>query len=103
MSWLLYYHFSPYPYTLQEDLSIYGQLTSSDEILSERTFFIININYNYFISPKNKSNDTIESLRKIINSNINIICYYSKDVVPYYLGSIPQKHFSLLTPLHVTM
>ena len=70
--------FSSYTYTLQEDLSIYGQVTSSDEMVSEG-FFSININPHYYVSPKNKPNNTIVSLRKMINGNVNLIRYYSKD------------------------
>ena len=53
--------------------------------------------------PKNKSNDTIVSLRKTINGKINVICYYSRDVFPYSLISISQKDFSSLTLQHFPM
>ena len=37
------------PYTLQEDLSIYGQLISSGEIVCQGTYFFpVNISYCHF-------------------------------------------------------
>ena len=40
--------FSSTPYNLQADLSIYGHVISSGEILCEVTYFFpININYHY--------------------------------------------------------
>ena len=48
-----------------------------------------------------KSNPlTIFSLRKIINGNVNIICYDSKDVVPLCLRCISQNDYNAFSPLH---
>ena len=45
--------FSSYPYTLQADLNIYGQLISSGEILCEGTYYSkININSCYCFLQK---------------------------------------------------
>ena len=64
-----------HPHTLQADLNIDGQVISSGEMLCEGTYYFpININFHSYVSPKNKSNNTIVSLRKIINVNINVIC-----------------------------
>ena len=42
--------FSSYPYTLQADFIIYGQVTSSGKILCERNlFFSINISSRYYV------------------------------------------------------
>ena len=49
-----------------------------------------------------KKNITV-SLGTIINDNVNIICYYSEDVVPLSLRPISRKDFSSLPPLHVPM
>ena len=96
--------FSSFPYTLQSYFNIYGQVISSDEILCEVAFyFTININYHNYVSTENKSNKTIVYLRKIINFNVNVICYDSNYVVASYLISISQKYSSSLTPLHVPM
>ena len=77
------------PYTLQTELSIYGQVISSNKILCEGTYFFpISINYYYYALQKTKSINAIVSLRKITNGNINVICYDSKDVVPQCLRSI---------------
>ena len=54
-----------------------------------------------FIWQKNKSNNTVVSLRGGINGTINVIYYDSKDVVPSDLRSISQKYFSTLSHLHV--
>ena len=46
-------NFSSSPYTLQADLSIYGQVISLGEILFEgSSFFPININSHYYILQK---------------------------------------------------
>ena len=68
-------------------------------------FFPISINYHYYVLQKNKPNNTILSLRKIINVsvNFNVICYYSKDVVPSFIRSISHKYYSTLSPLHAPM
>ena len=43
------------------------------------------------------------SLRKIINENVNAMCYDSKDVVPSSLQSISRKCVSTLSPLYDPM
>ena len=93
--------FSSSPYTLQADLSIDGQVIYSGEIVFEGTYFFININCHYYYFQKNKSNNTIVSLRTIINGNVNVICYDSNVVVPSYLRCILQKCFSTFSPLYV--
>ena len=46
-------NFSSFPYTLQSDFSIDGQVISSGEILCERTYFFpININPHYYSYKK---------------------------------------------------
>ena len=81
--------FSSSLYNLQVDLNIDVQVTSSGEMVCEGTYYFpINRNSHYYVSPKNKSNNTILSPRKIINVNVNIICYDSNDVVPSSLRSI---------------
>ena len=50
---------------------------------------------------KNKSNKKIASLRKIINGNINVICYDLKGVVPPCLRSITHNDYSTISPLRV--
>ena len=47
------------------------------------------------------TNKTILSLREVINSNVNEICYGSKYAVTYSLRSISQKYFSTISTLHV--
>ena len=54
------------------------------------------IKYHYYVSPKNESNNIIVSLQTIISGNFNVICYYSEDVVPSYLGSISHKYFNTI-------
>ena len=45
--------FSSFPYTLQEDLSIDGQVISSGEMVCDRNYYFpININYRSYVSPK---------------------------------------------------
>ena len=81
--------FSLSPYTLQADLNIYGQVISSGEMVCEGTYYFpININSHYYVSPKNKSNNTILHLRIIINGNVNVKFYDYNDVVPSYLITI---------------
>ena len=41
--------FSSSPYTLQADLSIYGQFISSGEMVCEGNYFSININSHYYV------------------------------------------------------
>ena len=53
--------------------------------------FKININSNDYVLQKYKPNDTIVSTRTIIKSNINVICYDSKDIFPPRARSIPHN------------
>ena len=92
------------PYTLQADLIIYVHVISSGKILCEGTYFFpINISSSYYVLQKNKSNSTIVSLRKIINGNVNVISYDSKDVVPPSFQYISQNDYNPLSPLHIPM
>ena len=51
---------SSYPYTLQSDLSIDGQVIYSGEILCEgNDFFPININSNHYVLQKTKPINTV--------------------------------------------
>ena len=94
--------FSLYAYTLQVYLIIDGQVISSGKILYKGTYYFpININDHDYFSPKNKSNNTIAYLRKIINVNVNVKHYNSNDVVTYTLRNISRDDFSSLTPLHL--
>ena len=48
--------FYSYPYTIQEELSIDGQVISSGKIVCEGTYFFpINIISYYYVLPKTKS------------------------------------------------
>ena len=81
--------FSSSPYTLQSDLNIDGQVISSGEMVCEgKYFFPININSQCYVLQRTKSINTIISLRKIINGNVNIICNELKDFLPPYLKYI---------------
>ena len=62
-------------------------------------FFPININSYYYVLQK-KTNKIIVSLRTIVNGNVNIICYDSKDVVPPCLSYISHNNYNNLSPLH---
>ena len=76
-------------YTLQVELSIDGQVISSGEMVCGGTYFFpININYHYYYLQITISINTLVSLRTIINGNVNLICYYSKDFIPLFLWSI---------------
>ena len=89
------------PYTFQADFDIYCQIISFGEMVYKgNNYFSTNINYNYYVSPKYKSNNTIVPLREIINENVNVKCYYSNDFLPYSLITISQKYFSSITPLN---
>ena len=66
--------FSSSSYTLQEALSSDGQVISSGEMVSEGTYFSININSHCYVLQK-QSNNTIVSLITIININTNVIFY----------------------------
>ena len=52
---------------------------------------------------KKKSINAIDSLRKIINDNTNVIYYDSKDVVPQCLRYISQNDYNMFSPLHIPM
>ena len=85
-------------------MNIDGQIISSGEMVREGTYYFpINFKYYYYISSKNKSNNTILFLRKILNGNVNVIFYDYNDVVTSFLISISQKYFGSLTPLHLPM
>ena len=62
----------------------------------------ITINFHYHVSSKTKSNNTVVSLRKSINGNVNVKCYDPNDVIPYSLKTISHNGLCLLTPLHVS-
>ena len=90
------------PYTFQSDLNIDVKVVSSSEMVCEGTYYFpIIINYHYYASPENKPNNTIASLRTIINGNVNVKFYDSNDVVPSSLRNFSQNDFSSLTPIHV--
>ena len=79
-----------------------GQVIASSGILCEGTyFFLINNNSHYYVLQKNKSINTIFSLRPIINGNVNVICYDLKYVFPLCLRSISQNDYNTLSPLHI--
>ena len=89
--------FSSSPYTFQADLSIDGQVIFYHEMVCYGTYFSpININSNYYVSQRTKYINTIFSLSKTINTNVNVICYYSKDVFPPCLLYIPQNGYNAL-------
>ena len=68
--------FYSYPDTLQSYLSIYGQVVSSGEMVREGTYyFLININYHYYVLQITKFINTIVYLDKISNDNFNVICH----------------------------
>ena len=39
----------------------------------------------------------------LINDNINVICYYSKDIVPPFSWYISQNYYNTMSPLHIPM
>ena len=87
--------FSSYPYILKVDFSIDGQVISSGEMVCEVTYFFpINNHYNYYDLQRTKSINTIFSLSTIINGNVNVICYDSKDVFPLCLRSISHNYYN---------
>ena len=57
-------------------------------------------NYHYYLSSKNKNQHNL-SLRKTINGEVNVICYYFNDIVTSNLRTISQNDFSLLTTLQI--
>ena len=85
--------FSSSPYNFQAELTIDGQVIFSGKMLCEGTYFfpINNINQ-YYDLHITKSINKIISSRRIINSNVNVICYYSKCVVPLCLRSISHSY-----------
>ena len=92
------------PYTLQSDLRIYVQIISSGEMVWEGTYFFpININSHHYVLQKTKYINIIVSLRKMINGNVNIVCYGLKDVLPPCLRSISHNDYNKLKPLHIPM
>ena len=96
--------FSSSPYTLQADLSIDFRVISSGEMVCEENYiFSINMNSRYYVFKKINLMKKIISLSTIIESNVNIIFYYSKDFVPHSLRSISQNDNSILSPRHVPM
>ena len=62
--------------------------------------FPVNINYCYYVLQKTKSINTIVSLRPIINGDVKLICYDSKDVIPPSLRSISKNYYNTLSPLY---
>ena len=54
----------------------YGAIDVDEEIV-----FTINNNFHYYVLQISKSINTIVSLGKMINGNVNLICYDSKDIV----------------------
>ena len=57
---------------------------------------------NYYVLQKiNPLN--VFSLGKIINGNVNVVCYYSKDVLPPCLWYISQNDYNKLSPLNTPM
>ena len=92
--------FSSSTYTLQADLSIDGKVISSGEMVCEGTYFFpMSISSYYYVLQRTKSIITIFSLRKIINENVNVICYDHKDVLQFCLSSIPQNDYNIFSPL----
>ena len=96
--------FSSYKYTLKTYLSIYEEVIYSGEIVCEGTYFFpININNHYYVLQITESINTIFSLRKIINGNVNVICYDSRDVITPCLRSISNNYYNTLSPLNILM
>ena len=82
-------------------MSIDGQVISSCEMICEGNNFFKSISILIIMFSNKETNNTIASLGKIINENVNVICYYSKVFVPSYLRYISQNIFSTLSPLYV--
>ena len=79
-------------------------ISSSSEMVYEGTYLSpININYNYYILQETKSINTIFSLRKIINDNVDGICCDLKDVISPFLRYISHNDYNILSPLHIAM
>ena len=66
-------------------------------------FFPINMNSSYCVLQRTKSINTIVSISKIINGNVNIIFYDSKDVLLLYLRYISQNYYNAFSLLHIPM
>ena len=72
-------------------------------MLFKGTYFSpININFHYYLQIT-KFINTIVSLRTIINGNVNVMCYDSKDVIPPCLRYISHNGYNTLLPLNITM
>ena len=71
---------SSYTYTLQTDLSIYGHIISYREMVFEGTY-LFPVKNNFFLQ-RNKSINMIFYSRSIINGNVNVIFYNSKNILP---------------------
>ena len=76
-------------YILQANLSIDGPVIFSVGMVCERAHFFQSTPILIIIFYKRKkSNETIEYLNKINNGNVNVIYYYSKNVVLFFIRSI---------------
>ena len=71
--------------------------------VKELTYFRININYRYYYLQRTKYINAIVSLRKISNGSVNVIFYYSKDVLPPCLRSISHHCCNTFSPLYIPM
>ena len=102
MSWLLYQQV--FSVAIYPSSRLYYWWTSYFiwKKLCEGTYlFPININSRFSFLQKNKSINKIVSLRKIINGNVKVVCYDSKDVVPLFLRSILQNCYNTFSLLHI--
>ena len=104
MSWLLYYqnflisiyHSRILEYWRSSNLFHWNGMWLN-LVLSNQYQFLIIMFYN------KKTNNTMFSIRTIINGNVNIIFYYSKDVDPPCLWYILNNDYNTMSPLHVPM
>ena len=103
MSWILYHQVSSLPYTVQADFIIDGQVISSGKNHVKGFIYFQSVLVFIIMFYQNKSINTIFSLRTIINDNVNIICYDSKDVVLQCLRSISKNVYNSLSPIHIPM
>ena len=71
--------------------------------MCEGTPFYISISSLIITSQNNKSINNILYSKTIINSDVNVIYYYSKDVVRSSVWCISQKYHSTRSPLYVPM
>ena len=67
----------------------------------ERNLFFNPYQFSLLCFTKNKSNNTIISLRKISNGNVHVIWYNSNDIVPPYLCSISHNYYNTLSRLYI--